>query len=93
MKHTCHWDGCGAECPPAMWGCKKHWFTLPKFLRDQVWAAYVPGQEIRKDPLSRYLIVASLVQLWIKEFKKGNRLDEKEFCGPFLESVRQKGEK
>ena len=39
-EHTCHWPGCKKQVPPAMWGCKKHWFMLPKHLRDRIWAAY-----------------------------------------------------
>ncbi len=64
MKHTCHFPTCKTECPPAMWGCKKHWFKLPKRLRDQIWATYVPGQEDRKDPTPAYLDVADEVQRW-----------------------------
>lgn len=79
MKHTCHWDGCNKTCPPKMWGCKDHWFTLPKFLRDRVWASYVPGQEITKTPSFKYLAIAMLVQEWIKEFNNGNILTEKGF--------------
>ena len=84
MKHTCQWDGCDKQCPPAMWGCKQHWFTLPKFLRDQIWKAYRPGQEIDKRPSDVYLVVAKLVQLWITEYKKGNKMNEQTFCGPFM---------
>lgn len=88
MKHICHWDGCEKECPSAMWGCKLHWFTLPKFLRDEVWRTYRPGQEIDKCPSDEYVLVARLVQLWIAEYKKGNKMDEKTFCGTFMESLR-----
>lgn len=49
-----------------MWGCKQHWFQLPKHLRDAIWAAYVPGQEVSKTPSPLYLSVASEVQRWIK---------------------------
>lgn len=49
-----------------MWGCKPHWFRLPKALRDAVWKAYVPGQEITKTPSRTYLAVARLVQGWIE---------------------------
>ena len=45
--HICHWPGCNKQVPPAMWGCKAHWFKLPLPLRNAIWAAYVPGQEIR----------------------------------------------
>lgn len=65
-NHECHWPGCETQVPPAMWGCKKHWFKLPKSLRDKVWNAYVPGQEARMDPSDEYLAVAQEVQAWIK---------------------------
>lgn len=64
--HHCHWPGCSKEVPPAMWGCKKHWFMLPKNLRDEIWKAYTPGQEITKQPSLRYLKIAQRVQKWIK---------------------------
>lgn len=67
MKHTCHWPGCTVEVPPKLWGCKPHWFTLPKRLRDKIWATYVPGQEIRKDPSEAYLKVADEVEAWCRE--------------------------
>ena len=63
--HTCHWPGCGKQVPPAMWGCKEHWFRLPKYLRDRVWAAYRPGQEIDMSPSREYLAVTDEVEQWI----------------------------
>lgn len=48
-----------------MWGCKEHWFKLPRVLRDAVWKAYRPGQEVTKTPSPEYLAVAALVQGWI----------------------------
>lgn len=65
--HTCHWPGCERQVPPALWGCKPHWLRLPKRLRDQIWDAYVPGQEQRMDPSDDYLVVAHEVQQWIAE--------------------------
>lgn len=65
MKHTCHWPGCAQAVPPAMWGCKPHWYRLPKHLRDRIWAAYVPGQEITKTPSREYIEAAQAVQAWI----------------------------
>lgn len=41
-----------------MWGCKPHWFKLPKAIRDRIWATYVPGQEITKTPSEDYLEAA-----------------------------------
>ena len=65
--HRCHWPGCNQQVPPAMWGCKTHWFKLPKRLRDRIWAAYSPGQEERMDPSTAYLDAADEVQRWIEE--------------------------
>jgi hypothetical protein len=65
-SHRCHWPGCGKQVPPAMWGCRAHWFMLPKALRDKVWAAYVPGQEATMTPSDTYLDVADEVQRWIE---------------------------
>jgi hypothetical protein len=28
-----------------MWGCRPHWYRLPKSIRDRIWATYRPGQE------------------------------------------------
>lgn len=66
-NHTCHWPGCDKQVPPAMWGCKTHWFRLPKVLRDAVWATYEPGQESDLSPSSDYLDVVDRVQEWIRE--------------------------
>jgi hypothetical protein len=66
-NHECHWPACEVQVPPAMWGCKRHWFMLPKRLRDKVWDAYVPGQERRMDPSDKYLAVAREVQDWIAD--------------------------
>lgn len=65
MPHTCHWPGCGKNVPPKMWGCSQHWFKLPKRLRDAIWAAYIPGQEITKNPSKEYIKAANAVQKWI----------------------------
>lgn len=71
MPHTCHWPGCPVPVPPKLWGCKTHWFRLPKALRDQIWASYVPGQEIRKDPSDAYLEAALAVERWIRDQERG----------------------
>lgn len=65
-SHHCHWPGCDKQVPPAMWGCKAHWFTLPKSLRDDIWRAYRPGQEVTMTPSRDYLEVSNRVQQWIR---------------------------
>jgi hypothetical protein len=66
-RHTCHWPGCDKQVPPAMWGCKPHWFKLPKHLRDHIWATYEIGQEVSMTPSDDYLDAALAVQVWIDE--------------------------
>ena len=65
MSHTCHWPGCKTPVPPKLWGCRTHWYKLPKQLRDLIWRTYVPGQEITKTPSRAYLDAAKQVQEWI----------------------------
>lgn len=66
MSHLCHWPGCKTAVPPKLWGCAKHWFRLPKYLRDAIWRHYVPGQEVTKTPSAAYVTVAQNVQDWIQ---------------------------
>lgn len=65
--HTCHWPGCQQQVPPAMWGCRGHWFAIPKALRDAIWLSYRPGQEDTLTPSEAYLKAADAVQAWIRE--------------------------
>lgn len=69
-EHQCHWPGCTTQVPPAMWGCRNHWYSLPKALRDKVWATYRPGQERTMTPSPAYLAVAREVQEWIAKHAK-----------------------
>lgn len=55
MSHTCHAHGCQQRVPPKMFMCKRHWFMVPKPLRDAIWATYRPGQERDKAPSPAYL--------------------------------------
>jgi hypothetical protein len=48
-----------------MFACRKHWFMLPKAMRDAIWAEYVPGQEVRRDPTPEYLAVAGRAERWL----------------------------
>lgn len=66
-EHTCHWPDCVKMVPPARWGCRSHWMRLPKFLRDKIWDAYEPGQEVSMSPSARYLEVMGEVERWIEE--------------------------
>lgn len=51
--HTCHATDCNVRVPPEMFMCKRHWFSLPKKMRDAIWSSYRSGQcddwQISKD--------------------------------------------
>lgn len=64
--HHCHWPGCKQQVPPALWGCKPHWYALPVALRNRIWDTYRPGQEVNGTPSKAYLTVAREVQEWIE---------------------------
>ncbi len=59
-RHTCHAHGCEVAVPPKMFMCKRHWYSLPKNLRDAIWNEYTPGQERTKKPTARYMAVQRL---------------------------------
>lgn len=63
--HTCHWPGCPKRVKPSVWGCRSHWYTLPIDLRNAIWKAYRPGQEVSKTPSAQYVAAAKAVQDWI----------------------------
>lgn len=58
MKHTCHAMRCSREVAPRFMMCPTHWRKVPRRLQAEVYRAYVPGQEQRKDPSADYLRVA-----------------------------------
>jgi hypothetical protein len=57
-EHFCHARRCDIPVPPSQFACRRHWFMLPKRLRDRIWAMYRPGQEVTKDPSDAYLAAA-----------------------------------
>lgn len=67
--HECHWPGCNKQVPPAVWGCREHWYKLPRNLRNKIWNAYQPGQEQKLNPSQEYISVAREVQKWIADNK------------------------
>ena len=72
-QHTCHWPGCDQRVPPAMWGCRRHWYQLPLRIRNRIWATYVPGQEITKTPSLAYIAAAKEAQEWIDAQAQADR--------------------
>lgn len=66
--HECH-GGCGKQVPPAMWGCRECWRSLPLWLRNKIWQHYRAGQEIDGKPSVEYLAVAREVDDFIRAKK------------------------
>jgi len=66
--HICHWPNCDQQVPPATWGCRPHWFRLPKEIRDEIWRTYRPGQEYDGKISASYLEVALTAQTWIADY-------------------------
>lgn len=50
-----------------MWGCSSHWYRLPVYYRNRIWATYRVGQEDTMTPSDAYLKVVTEVEKWIKE--------------------------
>lgn len=63
MAHRCHAIGCGAAVKPEMLMCRRHWFTVPKVLRDRVWATYRDGQCDDMSPSGSYCDAAKAAVL------------------------------
>lgn len=56
--HHCHATNCKVPVPPEMFTCRKHWFSLPKSLRDAIWKAYRKGQCDDMNPSKEYCLAA-----------------------------------
>ncbi len=41
--HECPAPGCEARVPYERLACRRHWFAIPKPLRDQLWLAWRHG--------------------------------------------------
>ncbi len=66
LPHACHWPGCSTQVPPAIWGCRKHWFALPASIRSRIWSTYRQGQEVDMRPSEQYIDAETAAQEWIR---------------------------
>jgi hypothetical protein len=72
MKHRCPWPECTAQVPAHLWGCKQHWFQLPKGIRDRIYAAYKPGQSIATAS-DEYRAALDGADRWIASYQRVER--------------------
>ena len=64
--HCCGWPGCPVKVELDLWGCKHHWFTLPREVRQAIWKAYRRGQTVwTASP--EYLAAITAAAKWIRQ--------------------------
>jgi len=73
--HTCHWPGCDERVPARLWGCKRHWFTLPPRIREKIVKHYRRGQERSRDPSPEYIAAAKEAREWCLKHINGAEND------------------
>jgi len=71
--HACHAQGCSVQVPRKIFMCRKHWYQLPKDIRDAVWKAYRPGQEQDGRPSPEYVKVARAAVEWLIAKENGTQ--------------------
>jgi hypothetical protein len=47
-EHRCPAPGCPVQVPDEFFACSRHWYSLPKQLRDELWHAYAGGRGVGK---------------------------------------------
>lgn len=67
MAHHCHATNCKVNVPPEMFMCKRHWFMLPKAMRNEIWRTYRKGQCDDKNPSDEYCEIAKKCVTYIAE--------------------------
>lgn len=66
-QHTCHAMGCDEHVPPAMFMCRRHWFMVPKDMRNEIWRTYRPGQESTYRPSAAYIAASTTAVNWLAD--------------------------
>ena len=70
MAHHCHATNCKINVPPEMFMCRRHWYMLPKVLRNKIWATYRIGQCDDMNPSDAYCEVAKECVIYIAQQEK-----------------------
>lgn len=42
--HRCPAEGCDQKVPNTMAFCRRHWYAVPKPIRDEIWSSYAAGK-------------------------------------------------
>lgn len=67
MSHHCHATACRVAVPPEMFMCRRHWFSLPKRIRDRIWATYRSGQCDDMNPSNTYCQTAKEAVIYLAQ--------------------------
>lgn len=59
MSHHCHAIGCEIAVPPELLMCRAHWYSVPAYIRSQVWSTYRAGQCDDRNPSGSWMIAAT----------------------------------
>lgn len=68
-SHHCHVTACTVPVLPTMFACKKHWYMVPKPIRDRIWDNYRDGQCDDMNPSKAYCEAArdAVIAVAVKE--------------------------
>ena len=67
MAHHCHATACRVEVPPEMFMCKRHWFSLPRSMRNRIWSTYRVGPCDDMNPSDAYCEAAKACVIFVAE--------------------------
>jgi hypothetical protein len=65
--HRCSWPGCERVVPRSMWGCRAHWYALPRDIRVAIGRAYRHGLDTDSHPTRTYVDAYRTALAWIAE--------------------------
>lgn len=64
--HACPWPGCGKLVHVRLWGCRKHWFSLPQPIRRRILEARHPWSlELEDNPPIEYRLALQDARDWL----------------------------
>ncbi len=72
IAHRCPWPGCTVKVAPDLWGCKSHWFQIPRDKRIRLWKAYRAGQTMQTAS-AEYVEAAQDIHRWMLLQVSGER--------------------
>lgn len=63
-KRTCRAPGCTAQVAPSKGMCRRHWFQVPKPIRDSIWHWYRRYRDKSISPEEQIDAIRQLREAW-----------------------------